>query len=606
MDISFTVSTGGGAGKLDVHKSSQADKEECFNYGYSSMALILRKESSKLFNFNLKDLEGFAVTILTNYEHQNPEKAPIDEKEKKELLLSIYNGVKKAAEEVETFEVKAKSEYQEFYNKGLKQGVTICRSKDLAFLLKVAESGEFPNLFTLEIASKFYLEHKLPNGVKDQSANLEKYNHFAKGIFDTISIYLIEFKKGADLAVKFCTLRTNFNDLHLVFNDRSKLDALIDTSIITPNALRAKYTHLIVEPNGRKIEVFETQRFENCVKGIKHEINAYLLEYAEVFKKQNMSVDALVELLDEKPVESKESKKKKKKKASKKISPSTNPQESKVEEKPKPKAVVVKAASKDELTRVKEPKESADEKRRRIAEQQIKKFEETVEQIIKAGVSHDSYNQLDKIVNEQKSKVEGMQTFYNKLREETEMAKSRKALEAAQYILEKFEQAFSKVARPNPRRVGRYGGKKSGNTAAAVENLNTAQPVLKEPVLLEKNLHTAQQAMREPVLLNEFTVHIRTVMGLLNLTNTLNHPIDLNGKYTDLQMQTFKICVLSLINRGYFFYTVSQENLHYVASELCKALPDNKFTPKELYNGLMFNSLEVFSVLAGAGFKFSG
>ena len=599
MDISFTVSTGGGAGKFNAGRSFKEDVEECFHYGYSSMALILRKESSKLFNFTQKDLEGFAVTILTNYEHQNPEKAPIDEKGKKELLLSIYNGVKTAVEEVETFEVKAKSEYQEFYNKGLKQGVNICRSKDLAFLLKVAESGEFSDSFTLEIASKFYQEHKLPNGVNDQSANLEKYNHFAKGIFDTISTYLIEFKKGADLAVKFCALRKNFNDLHLVFNDRSKLDALIDTSLITPNTLRAKYTHLIVEPNGRKSEVFETQSFENCLKGIKQEINTFFLENAKIFEKQNMSVEALAELLDEKPVEAK---KKKKKKASKKISPSTNPQESKVEEKPKSKPVVVEAPTKKEL---KAPKESADEKRGRIAEQQIKNFEETVAKVIKAGVSHDSYNQLDKIVNEQRSKVEGMQTFYNKLTEETEMAKSRKALEAAQHILEKFEQAFSKVARPNPRRVGRYGGNKSDNTTAAAENLHTAQPVLPKPDILVGNLHTAQPAMREPGLLNEFTVHIRTVMGLLNLTNTLNHPIDLDGKYTDPQMQTFKICVLYLINCGYFFYTVPQENLHYVASELCKALPDNKFTPKELYNGLMFNSLEVFSVLAGAGFKFS-
>ncbi len=222
-------------------------------------------------------------------------------------------------------------------------------------------------------------------------------------------------------------------------------------------------------------------------------------------------------------------------------------------------------------------KKNSDEKREEFARKQKSDFENNV----KAGFSKVSYAELQRVVDKQEAKVKKMQVFLEGVSDSVKIDELKKQLVCAEDILQHHREEFAKVTPPNPRRTGRYQKPNTPKIEAAAAEV----PDIKT---------------------KEFSVHIRSVIATsLHLTDKNWNPINLEGSYTDSQMQTFKICVLYMINFGLFNHRVNQYTLQYAATELSKALPSNQYTRQDLNHKLWSGELDVFSVFEGAGFIFS-
>lgn len=101
-----------------------------------------------------------------------------------------------------------------------------------------------------------------------------------------------------------------------------------------------------------------------------------------------------------------------------------------------------------------------------------------------------------------------------------------------------------------------------------------------------------------------FSVPVLTVIKtILMLTDESENPINIDGEYTATQRQIFKICVLYMINSGFFnrLDLISQDD---AASQLCLAIPSNDYDPRALNCKLYSREVSVFVVLREAGFTF--
>jgi len=102
----------------------------------------------------------------------------------------------------------------------------------------------------------------------------------------------------------------------------------------------------------------------------------------------------------------------------------------------------------------------------------------------------------------------------------------------------------------------------------------------------------------------EFSVPVLTLIKTrLMLTDELGNPINIDGEYTPTQRQIFKVCVLFMINSGFFnrLDLISQED---AASRLGIAIPANDYDPRALNCKLYNQEVSVFDVLRDTGFTF--
>lgn len=157
-----------------------------------------------------------------------------------------------------------------------------------------------------------------------------------------------------------------------------------------------------------------------------------------------------------------------------------------------------------------------------------------------------------------------------------------------------------------------------GKTAQVEDSLNTASSIyceckraynerVKQDPIEEKeleggasaNIERSSKDLQPSVILSISLKHLH--VEVYSVLHRLH--LDLTGNFTFKQIQTLKICLLVLINRGYFS-NLDYRYLEDYAQKLSEHLPDDEYTPNALYGLLLSNKLNPEEVLFKEGFRF--
>ena len=380
-------------------------------------------------------------------------------------------------------------------------------------------------------------------------------------------------KRGEAIAKIYYDHPSNRNSLVELFLDRSKLIKVF-YQVMQQGNLYLEYAKDVPELTYYKDIMAHSIDLAIHAECFSNAMSAIFKENQIAIESLMMDPEDLAKSLSPEPPK-KNKKKKKAKKSSNDLSTEPSKEVAKVLP-PTPKQVPV--CLEVSKTAKLPAKKSAEEKREEFAHKQKQDFENK----IKAGFSKVRYDELQGIVKTQEAKVKKMQLFLEGVSDPAKIADLGKQLICVEEVLQHHRAEFAKV---------------TSSLTAALES-SRSKAVTSAP--LPKVDHVSVIEKRE------FSTHIRTVIEtILCLINSQGHPINLEGTYTDFQMQTFKICVLYMINRGFFINRLDNSTLTYVASELSTHLPSNKYTPPYLDHQLWNGELDVLRVFVVAGFTFS-
>ncbi len=413
-------------------------------------------------------------------------------------------------------------------------------------------------------------------------------------------------KGGVEIAQEFLQSSSHRSLLAEAYCDKTKLRKIFDDYVFNKD-LRL----ICSSPEASEIDKENMAIGNSLMLGLFY--NGFLQEISAYFEKNKLAFDALNE--DEAVLAAKingepekvEAKKKKKKKNTKK-----SPAIAHLVENSEGPFVPVEPKKSEEPKVIQLPrKKTPDEKRAKYALLQKNNFSALVLMTIRNNNPKDESESFIKMIKAQEEKVRKTQSYYDSLTEDEKKSDVKKVLDSAIDVLTHFENEYKKVI---PMIIEKK------------ESLTSLSPSVELSAPAAANVHGNYLVPQESFVrvsryheTGKFSVEIHNlVRAILRLENKDGILIELSGSFTDLQMQTLKICLIYMIQNGVFNDRPGILSFHPIIADLNRAFPDNRHT-HDVNNQLILNQrnhmeenhLELnpydnaISVLECAGFKFS-